>query len=581
MLDASAQNRTDVLKTFSFEELNSVVNTKGIIETVLHVACKNGSLDIIKYLFSKAAEENGYEFHRHLIVHDQNHHTPIHLALIHEKVEILSFLLTKFPSIARKELAYSKIGHPTLLNMACVVNNPIIINLIVDHMEINKLSIDEPNISLQTALHISAAHNKLEVCQILINRGSNALLRDSNYKTASELATEKGNSQVANYLIVVETCIRLANQVVSLKEQSESLNFENMKLKNIILGFSALQCRQNGENVNAGNVAQNFNSPDELLETSQINESRRKKLVKYKKRCLTEMQLNQKNDMNSNNSLTPSQDLKPIRPSPKINNLNFQTSKHEDQDLELELSNNSGSPGEMEYTGTTSTPQGYQELQNQTGQESSSNDSQKVQIKILRHTQAAPVTIHLPTLPSNQKQGTSHKVLIKDKETSYPKSGMVLKTSMSSISPISEDEVINTSGIPKKTKVVSLKELKRRSSKEDILPIHKSTLTSEKCITRAMQDGSSTKLSNSKPPLPEKIKQKYSSEIFNRKLDMVDQTDKSSTPSLNERLSGLPLKFDKILNIDSTVAQCTEWPEKTKVAKIMYIEVLKGFFQLN
>jgi len=260
-----------------------------------------------------------------------------------------------------------------------------------------------------------------------------------------------------------------------------------------------------------------------------------------------------KNDMNSNNSLTPSQDLKPIRPSPKINNLNFQTNKQEDQDLELELSNNSGSPGEMEYTGTTSTPQGYQELQNQTGQESSSNDSQKVQIKILRHTQAAPVTIHLPTLPSNQKQGTSHKVLIKDKETSYPKSGMVLKTSMSSISPISEDEVINTSGIPKKTKVVSLKELKRRSSKEDILPIHKSTLTSEKCITRAMQDGSSTKLSNSKPPLPEKIKQKYSSEIFNRKLDMVDQTDKSSTPSLNERLSGLPLKFDKILNIDSTV----------------------------
>ena len=70
MLDAAAQNRVDVLKTFSFEELNSIVEQNGEILTVLHQACKHGSFEVIKYLHQRHSHSHkqGYDMVTHLLL---------------------------------------------------------------------------------------------------------------------------------------------------------------------------------------------------------------------------------------------------------------------------------------------------------------------------------------------------------------------------------------------------------------------------------------------------------------------------------------------------------------------------------
>ena len=90
------------------------------------------------------------------------------------------------------------------------------------------------NVDEQTALHQAAHHGKLNSCQVLINRGANALLRDSSGKTAAQISESRNFNQVSSYLIVVETCIRLANQVVTLRENLHRSEQRNQSLVNLL-----------------------------------------------------------------------------------------------------------------------------------------------------------------------------------------------------------------------------------------------------------------------------------------------------------------------------------------------------------
>lgn len=81
-------------------------------------------------------------------------------------------------------------------------------------MEYHNISLDEPNLSLQTALHIAALNNKLEVCITLVNRGCNPLLRDNNYKTPAEIAEMHNFFELKNYMIVVERVLNCGFEMI-------------------------------------------------------------------------------------------------------------------------------------------------------------------------------------------------------------------------------------------------------------------------------------------------------------------------------------------------------------------------------
>ena len=149
---------------------------------------------------------------------DSNQNRPIHLALINEHSDLVNLLLTYFGPEIKPDLIY-KSGKPTLLHMSVILNNTFLLEIIISHLEILNISIDQINLNLQTGLHIAAAKGKLNMCQILINHGSNAILKDKDGLTPAGLAKMFGHVLTYNYLVVVETCVKLANQVVLLREQ--------------------------------------------------------------------------------------------------------------------------------------------------------------------------------------------------------------------------------------------------------------------------------------------------------------------------------------------------------------------------
>ena len=212
MFDAASQNRVDVIKTFTINEFNQTIDEAG--NTILHIACAKGCIDILKYLHTLTPK---YNFISQLSSKNSKQCTPTNLALIESQVVVLDWIMSNYKEQARNELSYSQLGTPTLLSMAVMVADIQVLNLLIDHMEMCCISIDECNIDQQTGLHLAAYHGKLDSCQTLINRGANALLRDSSGKTAAQISEDRNFNQVASYLVVVETCIRLANQVVTAR----------------------------------------------------------------------------------------------------------------------------------------------------------------------------------------------------------------------------------------------------------------------------------------------------------------------------------------------------------------------------
>ena len=57
--------------------------------------------------------------------------------------------------------------------------------------------------------------------QALVARGASVTILNSQGETPAQAAQKSGHSVCVGYLVVVETCVSLAQQVVVLKEQVE------------------------------------------------------------------------------------------------------------------------------------------------------------------------------------------------------------------------------------------------------------------------------------------------------------------------------------------------------------------------
>lgn len=229
MFDAASQNRVDVLKTFTIQEFNQTIDEAG--NTILHIACAKGCVDVLRFLHKMTPK---FDFIAQLSTRNSKHYTPTNLALIEGHVVVLDWIFTNYKIQARNELSYTQLGTPTLLSMAIMISDNHVLNLLIDHMEMYCISIDETNVDNQTSLHQAAYHGKLDSCQTLINRGANALLRDSSGNTAAQISEARNFTQVASYLVVVETCIRLANQVVTLRENLQRTEERNSSLMSLV-----------------------------------------------------------------------------------------------------------------------------------------------------------------------------------------------------------------------------------------------------------------------------------------------------------------------------------------------------------
>merc|ERR1719489_387785 len=110
-----------------------------------------------------------------------------------------------------------------------------------DEMTSDDVSIDVSNHMSDAAIHVAARNGNIKCVQALVARGASVTILNSQGETPAQAAQKSGHSVCVGYLVVVETCVSLAQQVVVLKEQVESLQGKSeLENKSEIEDFSEI-----------------------------------------------------------------------------------------------------------------------------------------------------------------------------------------------------------------------------------------------------------------------------------------------------------------------------------------------------
>nr|XP_019933811.1 PREDICTED: synphilin-1-like [Paralichthys olivaceus] len=98
-------------------------------------------------------------------------------------------------------------------------------------MQEQAISLDEVDQNGNTAVHVAAQYGHLTCIQTLVEYGSNVTVQNQQGERPSQSAERQGHTTCARYLVVVETCMSLASQVVKLTKQLNEQATERMTLQ--------------------------------------------------------------------------------------------------------------------------------------------------------------------------------------------------------------------------------------------------------------------------------------------------------------------------------------------------------------
>uniref|UniRef100_A0A8D3DQK6 Synphilin-1 alpha-Synuclein-binding domain-containing protein n=1 Tax=Scophthalmus maximus TaxID=52904 RepID=A0A8D3DQK6_SCOMX len=90
---------------------------------------------------------------------------------------------------------------------------------LLQFMQEQAISLDEVDQNGSTAVHVAAQYGHLTCIQTLVEYGSNVTVHNQQGERPSQSAERQGHTTCARYLVVVETCMSLASQVVKLTKQ--------------------------------------------------------------------------------------------------------------------------------------------------------------------------------------------------------------------------------------------------------------------------------------------------------------------------------------------------------------------------
>lgn len=141
----------------------------------LHFASYHGHIDIVKILLEKGASVNA-------VSKDQD--TPLELATVNHKTEVVNFLLK---------------------NYKCISNNAINIAIQNGYVDIVKIFVEQGRSCkvLDTALQCAIKNEQVEMCKYLIlEYRANCNLQDENGNTPLHLACKKGYTHIINLILI-------------------------------------------------------------------------------------------------------------------------------------------------------------------------------------------------------------------------------------------------------------------------------------------------------------------------------------------------------------------------------------------
>ncbi|KAM7077864.1 synphilin-1-like isoform 3-T5 [Ciconia maguari] len=142
------------------------------------------------------------------------------ISLLNGQLECVQWMVSETEAIA--ELSCSK-DHPSLIHYAGFYGQEKILLWLLQFMQEQGISLDEADQDGNTAVHIAAQRGYLGCIQTLVEYGANVTMQNHVGEKPSQNAERHGHTMCSRYLVVVETCMSLASQVVKLTKQLKDL----------------------------------------------------------------------------------------------------------------------------------------------------------------------------------------------------------------------------------------------------------------------------------------------------------------------------------------------------------------------
>ncbi|XP_040898800.1 synphilin-1 [Toxotes jaculatrix] len=188
---------------------------------LLHISASQGHADCLQHLTSLMGEDGLNERNNQQL-------TPAGLGVKNGHLECVRWMVSETEAIA--ELSCTR-EHPSLIHYAARYGQEKVLLWLLQFMQEQAISLDEVDQNGNTAVHVAAQYGHLTCIQTLVEYGSNVTVQNQQGERPSQSAERQGHTTCARYLVVVETCMSLASQVVKLTKQLNEQATERLALQ--------------------------------------------------------------------------------------------------------------------------------------------------------------------------------------------------------------------------------------------------------------------------------------------------------------------------------------------------------------
>ncbi|XP_069867258.1 synphilin-1-like isoform X1 [Dipodomys merriami] len=219
ILNIVKEGQISLLPHLAADNLDKIHDDSG--NNLLHIAASQGHAECLQHLTSLMGEDC-------LSERNADELTPAGLAIKNGQLECVRWMVSETEAIA--ELSCSK-DFPSLIHYAGCYGQEKILLWLLQFMQEQGISLDEVDQDGNSAVHVASQHGYLGCIQTLVEYGANVTMQNHAGEKPSQSAERHGHTLCSRYLVVVETCMSLASQVVKLTKQLKEQTVERVTLQ--------------------------------------------------------------------------------------------------------------------------------------------------------------------------------------------------------------------------------------------------------------------------------------------------------------------------------------------------------------